>query len=140
MSILQAYCIHCTSKAGRDGFQCSGCSELPHVVPSIIEDGHGKQEFKSACPNCGAFTFAPSWDGLLLCKCGTEYVCSDPEETEADAGAIVCKPIKAQPNRASINAHRMAELHNSDRVLAYRVGDHYEPQAPRQAQHQEASA
>jgi hypothetical protein len=36
-----------------------------------------------------------------------------------------------QPNRAGINAHRLAELYNGRRVFLYRVGNSYafKPQA-----------
>lgn len=102
MAYLQAYCIHCASKAGNDGTQCDRCANLPHVsahASRLGEDGEA-EEFRSHCPKCQHPKLSPSWDGLLMCKgCGSEYVCSDPE----DAAAAACPHSQAGAGRVSLD-------------------------------------
>ena len=102
MSILKAYCIHCASEAGDNGFECDWCADLPHVE-AFSRVYFDSVEFLSECPHCKRANQNASWDGRILCvSCMTEYVCNNPEDDgleRTDEGLILeecsnCHEIK----------------------------------------------
>lgn len=81
MSILQAYCNRCASKAGANGHECDRCAALPHVplLPSKVR----AHRHTCACPNpaCRMKVIYTTGSQLELCPlCDTEFISMDEGE------------------------------------------------------------
>jgi hypothetical protein len=122
MSILKASCVHCASDAGRNGFECSSCAELPHVKTAEMTFADDSVIYVSECPNCKRANKNASWDGLMLCDgCQTEYVCLNPDQEVAlarEKDQLADELIDIVENNLSLHGLTMGQATN-DAVKAY---------------------